>query len=149
MQHKRTCCVVAPFPAKWLGKAMNTTAKAKSTQYRHIEVETHESASVVRILCEKLVSQYEIDCLWRELDDLSEQSAKPNLLLDFSVVKLASSPMLGKLIRFKEQITGNDGKLVLCNLQPMVHRVFKLTRLNTTFDIQADKSEGLAALSSS
>lgn len=127
---------------------MKTATNANATQYRHLEFETLEDGLVVRILCEKLVSQFEIDSLWRELDELIKQNALPNLLLDFSAVKLASSPMLGKLIRFKEQVAESDGKLVLCNLQPMVHRVFALTRLNTTFEIAADRSEGLAAISS-
>jgi anti-anti-sigma regulatory factor len=53
--------------------------------------------------------------------------------------------MLGRLIRFKESLANANGKLVLCNLQAKVHRVFAQTRLTKTFDIQTNQSEGLAA----
>ena len=97
------------------------------------------------MLSESLRTQLSIDSVSKELNQLTEPEAERHVLLDFSAVTLVSSMMLGRLIELKEQITARGGKLVLCNLQRGVYQVFALTRLTKTFDIKADRAEGLAA----
>ena len=99
----------------------------------------------MRVLSKSLRTQSAIDMVSNELNQLAERETERDVLLDFAAVTVVSSMMLGRLIELKEQITARGGKLVLCNLQASVYQVFALTRLTRSFDIKADRAEGLAA----
>ena len=60
------------------------------------------------------------------------------LILDFSKVRFLSSAVLGLLIRISKRIYENEGKLMLCNINPKIYEVFKITRLTKVFDIYKD-----------
>jgi len=86
-----------------------------------------------------------VDPLIEELKRLTESESGRNFLIDFSVVTFVSSVMLARLIDWQSQVNKNEGKLVLCQLQPKVHQVFALTRLTRQFEIVKSEAEGLAA----
>ena len=54
-----------------------------------------------------------------------------------------SSVMIGQLIGVKNEIWAQDGKLILCNLNPHVQEVFAITKLEGVFDIRNDEAEAL------
>ena len=72
-----------------------------------------------------------------ELLAILKQTEKPNVLLDFRAVRFLSSAALGMLIRAYKRCDEARVRLKLCNLAPSIREVFKITRLDKTFEIHA------------
>jgi anti-sigma B factor antagonist len=57
------------------------------------------------------------------------------IVLDFEEVQYMSSAALGKLIELTKRLRPT-GKLILVNVQPDLLEVFRITRLDSVFDIE-------------
>jgi anti-sigma B factor antagonist len=75
-----------------------------------------------------------------------EQGERINLILDFCNVRFLSSAVLGLLIRVSKKVYERDGQLKLCNIDPKIHEIFKITRLNKIFDICQDIEDAFESL---
>ena len=71
----------------------------------------------------------------QDIDELLETRDVRKLLLDFAQVNLAGSAALGMLVRLKAKTAKIDCTLKLCRIQPPVAEVFRITSLDTIFDI--------------
>ena len=78
-----------------------------------------------------------------------EQAENIYLILDFSNVQFLSSAVLGLLIRISKRIYEREGQLRLCNINPKIYEIFKITRLNKIFDIYQDIESATENLSTS
>ena len=72
------------------------------------------------------------------------ESGASRVILDLSEVKLIDSSGLGAIVAAMKQL-GSDRKLDLAGLTPMVDKVFRLTRMDTVFDLYASLNEATAA----
>ena len=59
------------------------------------------------------------------------------LVLDLCEVKFLDSSGLGAIVSIRKMV-GNEGDMVLCGLTGQVRSVFRLTRMDTIFDIFED-----------
>ena len=59
------------------------------------------------------------------------------LVLDLCEVKFLDSSGLGAIVSIRKMV-GNEGGMVLCGLTGQVRSVFRLTRMDTIFDIFED-----------
>jgi anti-sigma B factor antagonist len=75
-----------------------------------------------------------------------EQSEQINMILDFGNVKFLSSAVLGLLLRISKKIYERDSQLRLCNINPKIYEIFKITRLNKIFEIYPDIGSAMEAL---
>ena len=86
-----------------------------------------------------------IDRISEILGGLIDEAAQPNLLIDFSGVKLISSMMLGVLITVNTRIRSKQGQLRLANLAPRIRIMLLVTQLDSLFSIlpasEADADE--------
>jgi anti-sigma B factor antagonist len=57
------------------------------------------------------------------------------LVIDLGEIPHVSSDVLGKLIRLKKQLHSVGGRLGLENVHPDLVEVFRMTRLDTEFDL--------------
>lgn len=113
-----------------------------------IGVEYAEKATIVTFTDEKILEEKDIQVLGESIMSVIEQSERLNLILDFCNVRFLSSAVLGLLIRVSKKVYERDGQLRLCNIDPKIHEIFKITRLNKIFDIcrdVEDATESLAA----
>lgn len=67
----------------------------------------------------------------------------PAVVLDLSEVMFIDSTGLSVLLNGLRQVTRNEGRLALVVTNPTVLRLFEITRLDTTFDIQGTRAEAL------
>ena len=69
-----------------------------------------------------------------------------NLLLDFRNITYLSSAALTELLRIREALQGEGGKLRLCCLSCEIQRVFRITNLEKLFHIhgEEDTTEAVA-----
>ena len=70
------------------------------------------------------------------LDKLSEYSSEDfDLILDFTNLQYIDSAGMGALVRKLKEILGVGGELRIINTPPKILRLFKLTKLDTFFEI--------------
>ena len=101
----------------------------------NIGVEYAENATIISFTDEKILEEKDINSLQESIMSVVEQAEQINLILDFSNVKFLSSAVLGLLIRISKRIYEHNGRLRLCNIDPKIYEIFKITRLTKTFDI--------------
>lgn len=67
------------------------------------------------------------------------------IVVDFSGVKFFSSQVLGLLLEARGYVKDHGGKVAICELDPQLHRVFKITNLDKIFTFYPDRPAALAA----
>jgi anti-sigma B factor antagonist len=118
-----------------------------STIQPNISVEYVKNATVVSFTDEKILEEKDINSLQESIMSVIEQAEQINLIIDFSHVKFLSSAVLGLLIRISKRIYEHDGHLRLCNIDPKIYEIFKITRLTKTFDISKNVDIAVKELS--
>ncbi len=103
-----------------------------------ISVEYAENATITTFTDEKILEEKDIKALQESIMSVIEEGGRINLILDFCNVRFLSSAVLGLLIRISKRIYECDGQLRLCNINPKIYEVFKITRLTKIFDIYPD-----------
>ena len=104
-------------------------------------------ATVVSFTDEKILEEREIASLQESIMSVIELPESINLILDFGNVRFLSSAVLGLLIRISKRIYEHDGQLKLCNINPKIYEIFKITRLTKTFDIYKDLDSAIKEIS--
>ena len=114
-----------------------------------ISVEYTEIATIATFTDEKILEEKDIRALQESIMSIIEQAGRINLILDFCNVRFLSSAVLGLLIKVSKRVYERDGKLGLCNINPKIHEIFKITRLTKIFDIYHDIESAIEGLSKS
>ena len=111
-----------------------------------ISVEYSENATIVAFTDEKILEDNDIYALEASIMSVIEQSGQIKLVLDFRNVRFLSSAVLGLLIKVSKKVYEDNGQLRLCNINPRIYEIFKITRLTKVFDIYKDTEDALASL---
>lgn len=111
-----------------------------------ISVEYAENATIVAFTDEKILEEKDICALAESINSVIDQTERINLVLDFCNVQFLSSAVLGLLIRISKKIYERDGQLRLCNINPKIYEIFKITRLTKIFDIHQDVESATESL---
>jgi len=111
-----------------------------------IRVEYAENATITTFTDEKILEEKDIKALQESIMSVIEQAGRINLILDFCNVRFLSSAVLGLLIRISKRVYECDGQLRLCNINPKIYEVFKITRLTKIFDIYPDVVSSVESL---
>ncbi len=115
-------------------------------QYQQLILQDRGDVLAVYFKPDSILDQSVIDQIGHEFDRVAlEAAACRKVLLNFKNVKFMSSSMIGKLLVLNKKCTADKIKLKLCNVQPSLIEVFKITKLNKVFDIQDDEATALAA----
>ena len=112
-----------------------------------ISIEYAGNATIVSFADEKILEESDIKTLQESIMSVIDQAERINLVLDFGNVRFLSSAVLGLLIRISKRIYERDGQLRLCNIDPKIFEIFKITRLTKTFDIYKDVKGAVEDLS--
>jgi anti-sigma B factor antagonist len=111
-----------------------------------MSVEYAENAAIITFTEEKILEEKDIQTLGESILSIVEQGERINLILDFCNVRFLSSAVLGLLIRVSKKVYERDGQLKLCNIDPKINEIFKITRLNKIFDICQDIEDASESL---
>lgn len=114
-----------------------------------IGVEYAEKATIVTFTDEKILEEKDIQAIGESIMSVIDQADQVNLILDFRDVRFLSSAVLGLLIRVSKRVYERDGQLRLCNIDPKIHEIFKITRLNKIFDICKDLEDATESIATS
>ncbi len=103
-----------------------------------IAVKYEQNATVATLTSEKILEEQDIRALEEALMPLIAQAEIKNMVIDFSNVKFLTSSALGLLIRVNKKVRESSGNLRLCSIDPRILEIFRITRLDSVFDIQPD-----------
>lgn len=97
----------------------------------------------VEFVDRNILDEANIQLIGEELAHLIEAGPKPKLLLSFANVDHLSSAALGTLITVNNKIRAAGGQLRLSDIDPQIHEVFVITKLNKLFEIHPSSAEAL------
>jgi anti-anti-sigma factor len=121
---------------------------------RHLRTAITEGVLVVTITDSELRGDTLADTLRQELVTAVTESGADKVVLDFgNVQRLSSSTALRPLLSLRHRLQDTGGRMVLCNLRPLVEEMFGVLRLISTsssqpapFDVQPDVRSAIAFL---
>ncbi len=70
------------------------------------------------------------------LYDLALSHGQPSLYLDLDEVQYLASVTMGRLVVLDKRLRDAGGRLHLCNLNPKVYDVFRVSRLTLLLDVR-------------
>ncbi len=100
---------------------------------------------VVGFTDSKILDNQRIEQVGKELQEVVAQAIHKKLLLNFRGVSFMSSAMITKLVMLNKKCKAQGVGLKFCEVSPNVMEVFKITKLNKLFDIQADEEKAVAS----
>jgi anti-sigma B factor antagonist len=112
---------------------------------RRLEVEQIGDVTVVNFIDRKILDEQNIQIIGEQLFSLVDEEGCRKLLLNFGNVEFLSSAALGKLITLNKKLQTAKGRLILCNIDPQIHEVFEITKLDKFFNIQKEEQTALQA----
>ena len=112
---------------------------------RRLEMEPIGDITVVNFLDKKILDEQNIQIIGEQLFGLVDESGRKKILLNFGNVEYLSSAALGKLITLNKKLQTAQGKLILCNIDPQIHEVFEITKLDKFFKIMKEEQQALQA----
>jgi anti-sigma B factor antagonist len=86
-----------------------------------------------------------IDRMATALKEMIETAPEQRFLFDFDRVAYLSSSALGMLIGLQRRIVQRQAKMKLAGINPEVMEVFRITKLDTVFDIYKDGESAVEA----
>jgi anti-sigma B factor antagonist len=115
---------------------------------RHIPVARDKgmSITIVELLDRRLVDTAQIERIGQQIIELVNQAPSPRLVISFAKVEYLSSTMLNALIAIEKTIKKKNGLLRLANLDPELHKMFTIMKLNKVITICKTTDEALASL---
>ena len=99
----------------------------------HIVVE--DGSVTVRFPANTTLSEANAEEFARALLALAASTERPHLLVDLGGVTMLTSVILAKIIAVNGKVRAAGGRLTLFNPTPVVHQVFKVTRLDTILEV--------------
>jgi len=113
-------------------------------QPRRITVEEKGDYTILRFRDTDILDQVNIHEMGREMYAVVEGTPGIKLIVDFEGVEYLSSSALGKLITLKKKSQETSGTLKMCRIKPEIMEVFRITKLDTIFDIYPDLDAAMA-----
>jgi anti-sigma B factor antagonist len=86
-----------------------------------------------------------IDRMSASVKELIQGAPETRFVLDFQHVPHLSSTALGMLIGLHRRIVQRQGRLKLAGINPDIMEVFRVTKLDTVFDIYRDSASAIEA----
>lgn len=96
----------------------------------------------------RLSDDQNVEQLGQDLFALVDQFDKRKVVLSLANVEYLTSSVLGKLITLHRKMHRHKGRLVLCDLQPEVNEVMRVSRLHDYFRVSGSLTDALSDVQS-
>jgi anti-sigma B factor antagonist len=114
-----------------------------------MSISQRDDVTVVVLADQRILDEMSISRIGKQLTDLVARSSVPRLVIDFRNVTNMSSSALGMLITLHKRVREANGQLRLCNIQPTIAEVFKITRLDEIFQIVDSQDDAVDSIQKS
>lgn len=108
-----------------------------------LRVRKDEQVTRVEFIDRNILDEANIQAIGDEISGIIDAEEEPKLLISFANVDHLSSAALGTLITINNKIKNRGGQLRLADIDPQIHEVFVITRLNMLFQIHETSEEAL------
>ena len=122
-------------------------------QTPRVQGRVQDDVLVVTITEPKLHGDKVTHALRQDLQALIDSARLSRVVLDFSPVVSLSSEAFRPLLSLRRHLSEAGGRLVLCNLSPLVAQAFQATRLvgglrtsSAAFEVQPDLGSAIGSL---
>lgn len=105
-----------------------------------LRVEEQDGIVRIEFVDRNILDEANIQQIGDEITEIIDAQTQPKLLISFRNVDHLSSAALGTLITINHKIRAKDGQLRLADIDPRIHEIFVITKLNKLFHIH-DSSE--------
>jgi anti-sigma B factor antagonist len=114
---------------------------------QNMSLSNHTKDGILTVVFDdaRILDETKLDQLSRDLTEMLNKTTEERVILDFRNVKFMSSSMLGKLIQVHKKAGEFKVKMKFCSIDPEIRQVFKITKLDKLFDIEADEAAARAA----
>ena len=116
------------------------------TENPKMDVTETDGVTVVLLSDQRILDELSISEIGNGLTEIIEQADSPKMVINFSKVTNMSSSALGMLITLHKRAREAGGELRLCNIQPTIQEVFKITRLDEIFKIFPTQGEAVSSI---
>lgn len=114
--------------------------------YKSIAVTTQGDFSIVTLQKTDMTGRLEVNDTERELVDYARRVRPKRLIINFSMITLASSQVINLLIKTRDNVLFAGGEMKLCSVPPQIREMFQITKLDgTLFKIYNTLPEAKAA----
>ena len=112
-----------------------------------LEIAYEDSTAVVTFKTASISNTEGIASASKQIKEFIEKNHPNKVIFDFEGVKFFSSQVLGLLLDIRANIRSYNGEVVISQINPQLHRVFKLTNLDKVFRFFPDKESAVKAAS--
>jgi anti-anti-sigma factor len=119
---------------------------AATDKKSNLDISSEGNAAVIAFTSAYISDVEEISGDSAQIRQFINKSHPQQVIFDFSGVKFFSSQVLGLLLEARAQLKSCNGQVVVCTLDPRLHRVFKITNLDRIFPLYPDRSSALDAI---
>ncbi len=106
--------------------------------------EQKDGVLFVIVAQERLVDDLNLQDVQREiLEILEQEEPEPKLVLDLRRVAFVGSAALGMLVRFRKRRGEQGFSLKLCQVSNAVDETFRITGLNTLFEVYKTQKDAI------
>ena len=103
-----------------------------------VEIRRLGAVTVATLLDKRVLGARGTSLFEDHLLPLADTLGGDSLVLDFSRVTYFGSDSVGRLVQLAGRVDRSHGWLTLCHVDEKIREVFRVTRLDTTFDIVDD-----------
>jgi stage II sporulation protein AA (anti-sigma F factor antagonist) len=109
-----------------------------------IELEQGRKALIVRLSGE--LDHHTADKVRSRMESAIEQVERPHVILSLRNLTFMDSSGLGVVLGRYKQITAKGGKMVVCDVNPAVYRLFEMSGLFKIVSVQENERQALSSL---
>ena len=117
-----------------------------SAESSPVRVEIVNDTAVVEFVAPSIVDPIMIQRLGEELYALVEEAGHKKIVIDFGGVRFLSSQTLGLLLTLRKKADAIGSQVHISGMKPDLHKVFRITKLDSLFDFHSTSEEAIAAM---
>ncbi|MFD2672834.1 anti-sigma F factor antagonist [Marinicrinis sediminis] len=109
-----------------------------------LEMDTHPSAVIVRLKGE--LDHHTADLVRSRMEEVIEQGNRPHVILSMKELTFMDSSGLGVILGRYKQLSNRGGKMVVCDMNESVYRLFEMSGLFKILTIEENEEHALSSL---
>jgi len=111
-----------------------------------VEITVEGPVAVVAFKATSISNVERIAAASKQIKDFTNENHPSGIVFDFAQVKFFSSQVLGVLLNTRAELQTYNGEVVISAINPQLHRVFKITNLDSIFRFFPDKESAVRAV---
>lgn len=112
-----------------------------------VTISKTDSIGIVAFKSTSISKLEDITAASEQIKGFIEENHPAKMVFDFGGVRFFTSQVLGLLLEIRAKLETYDGEIVISAINPQLHRVFKITNLDTIFKFFPNKESAVKAIS--